>query len=62
MDETQNLSKQVDFNNLIYYFKGEGDSKIFVRFKDPLTFYKNIKDGYTTLEKAEEKQKKIRYK
>ena len=28
-------------------------------FKDLLAFYKIIKDPYTTLEKAEEKQKQI---
>ena len=27
-----------------------------MRYKGPLGFYKNIKDGYTTLEKAEEKK------
>ena len=26
-------------------------------FKGPLGFYKNIKNGYTTIEKAEENQK-----
>ena len=31
-----------------------------IDFKGPLGFYKNIKDGYTTLEKAEKKVKKIR--
>ena len=28
MGEIENLSKQTDFNNLIYYFKGENKSKI----------------------------------
>ena len=29
MEEIQNLSKQIDFDNLIYYFKGESASKNF---------------------------------
>ena len=38
--------------------------KTFTGFKSLLGFYKNIKDGYTTLEKAQENLKKkwIRYK
>ena len=49
-----NLIKQIDFNTLIYYYKSA--SKNFIEFKGPLNFYKNIKEGYITLEKAEEKQ------
>ena len=59
--EIQSLNKQIDFNNLIYYFKGESGPKTFISFKSPLAFYKKIKDGYVTLEKVEEK-KEIRYK
>ena len=45
MGEIQNLSKQINFNNLIYYFKNESGPKIFIGFKGPLHFYKSIKDG-----------------
>ena len=34
-------------------------SKKFIAFKGPLTFYKNIKAGYATLEKAEGRRRKI---
>ena len=50
-DEIQNFSEQIDFNNLIYYFKGESGPKNFIGFKGPPNVYKNIKDDYTTLEK-----------
>ena len=33
-------------------------SKKFIAFEGPLTFYKNIKAGYATLEKAEEEEEK----
>ena len=56
----QNVSKKIDFNNLIYYFKGESGSKKFIGFKSPLGFIINTKDGYTTLEKAEENKKEIK--
>ena len=55
----QDLSKQIDLNNLAYYFKGKTGPKNFINFKGPLAFYRNIKDGYTTPEKAQEKPKKI---
>ena len=55
MGETRNLSKQIG-----YYFKGESDPKHFISFKGPLAFYKNINDGYITLEKAEEKLKEFK--
>ena len=43
MDEIQNLSKQINFNNLIYYVKGESGPKSFISFKSfkgPLCFIK----------------------
>ena len=43
MEEIQNLSKQIDFNNTIYHFKGECAPKRIIGFKVPLGFYKNIK-------------------
>ena len=54
--EILNFSKQIDLNDLIYYFKGGKSPNYFISFKGPLAFYKNIKDSYVTLEKAEEKQ------
>ena len=56
MEEIQNLSKQIDFNNLIYYFKGESVPKKSLGFKGPLGFYKNIKEGRITLQNAENKK------
>ena len=52
----QNLSKQIDFHNLTDYFKVESAAKKFIGLKGPLDFSKNIKEGYITLEKPEEKQ------
>ena len=53
MGEVQNLSKQINFNNLTYYFKGNSDTRTFVGFKDLLGFYENMKNGYTKLEKTD---------
>ena len=63
MCEIQNVSKQTNFNNLIYYFKGQSGPKDFISFNTLTTneqffqLFIKIKDDYTTLEKAEEKQK-----
>ena len=38
LDEIQYLSKQTDFNNLTYYFKGKNALK--TCFKGPLGFYR----------------------
>ena len=59
INEKQNVGKQIDFNNLTYYFKGKSAPKTFIGFKGPLGFYKNIKEAYITLKKAEKKTKRI---
>ena len=59
IDEIQDFSKRFHFNNLVYCFKGEIGPKNFISFKVPKVFYRNIKDSYTTLEKAEENFKNI---
>ena len=62
MNEIWNLSKQINLNNWIYYFKGKTDPKTFISFKFPLVIYKNIKDGCTRLEKAEKKNEIVKRK
>ena len=47
-------------NHLICYLEGEIAPKIFISFKDPLVFYKNIKGGYITLEKGQQNQNKFK--
>ena len=54
MEEIQNVSKQINFNNFTYCYKSNNDPKTFICFKGPLGFYKNIKQGYVTLEKSVE--------
>ena len=60
MEEIQDLSKQIDFNNLTYCYKGNTAPKTFIGFKGPLVVYENIKEGCITLEKAEEEQKEFK--
>ena len=44
MYKIQDLSRWIDFENLIYRYKGESASRKFVDFKGALVFFKNIKD------------------
>ena len=60
MEEIRDLSRQIDFNNLIYHYKGKIFPKNFLSFKGPLKFYKSIKEGNITLEKAGEEQKEFK--
>ena len=44
IDEIQNMSKQIDFNNLICYFTTSDLALInFIRFKGPIHIYNDIK-------------------
>ena len=45
------FNKQIQFNSLDYYFKGESGPKNYIDFKGSLGLYGNIKKSYTTLEK-----------
>ena len=62
MEEIRDLSKQIDFNNLTYHYKGDAAPKNFTDFKVPLNVYNKIKKGSITLEKAEEKRKELKSK
>ena len=62
MKQIQDLSKQIDFSNLNDRYKGNTAPKTLIFFKDPLCFYRNVKETYMTLEKAEEEQKEFKSK
>ena len=43
MEEIQDLSKQIDFNNLTYHYKGKNNPQNFIGFKGPLSFYRSTR-------------------
>ena len=46
MGEIYSISKQIDFNDLSYYFKSKDISPInFFCFRGPLNIYENFKNG-----------------
>ena len=55
------MSKQIDFNNLIYHFTTPGLAPInFIRFKNPAHIYNDIKNGNAALEKIQENEKQFK--
>ena len=46
------MSKQIDFDNLTYYFKGPNFALInFIGFRGPKHVYDNLKNGNTSISK-----------
>ena len=59
MNEILKMSKEINFDNLIYNFKTPGISLInFIKFKRPIHTSTQLKNGNITLSQAEEDQKK----
>ena len=58
IEEIYNISKQIDFNNLTYYFRDETISPInFISFRGPMYIYNNIKNGNISIGEIKEDQK-----
>ena len=61
MDDTKDLNKQIDFNNLSYYFKNKNISPInFIGFRDPVHIFDDIRNCNTSIKKVEEDQKQLK--
>ena len=55
MTDIQKISREFDYDKLIYYFKTPGVSTIhFMRFTGLLHIYNKIKNGDKTIQAAEE--------
>ena len=59
LNEIQEVSKKVDYNNLTYYFKDPRSSSInFIKFKGLFVFFfEKIKNDDLSLEEPEKRQK-----
>ena len=64
MDEIQKeTGREIDFNNLIYYFKRPNIAPInFVRFKGSLHIFEHIKNGNMSLQKEKKNQNEFESK
>ena len=60
-DDIQEIAKEIDYNKLIYYFKGPSIATInFFKHKGPFHILKEIRDRDKTLQETEEGQKKFK--
>ena len=57
MDEILEMSREINYNRLIYDFKGPTSSISFSKFGGPMYTYEKLKNGETTLQQVEKEQK-----
>ena len=57
MDEILKMSREIDYKNLVYGFKGPTSSISFSKFAGPMYTYDQLKNGETTLQQVEKQQK-----
>ena len=57
MDEILKMSREINYSNLVYDFKGPTPSINFAIFGGPMYTYNQLKNGEKTLQQVEEEQK-----
>ena len=57
MDEILKMSREIDYKNLVYVFKGPTFSISFSKFAGLMYTYDQLKNGETILQQVEEEQK-----
>ena len=57
MDEILEMSRETNYSNLVYNFKGPTPSISFSKFGGPMYTYNQLKNGDTTLHQVEKQQK-----
>ena len=57
MDEILETSKEINYSNLVYDFKGPTPSMNFAIFWGPMYTYNQLKNGKETLQQVQEEQR-----
>ena len=60
MDEILEMSMEINYNNLVFNFKGLTSLISFTKFGGPMYTYNQLKNGDTTLQQIEKQQKDFR--
>ena len=60
MDEILKMSREINYSNLVYDFKGPNPSINFAIFGGPMYTYNQLKNGEKTLQQVEEEQKYLK--
>ena len=56
----QESNEPIDYNDLIYYFKGDRAPKNFIEYKGPMHIFKKVHNGDVSLEDIEKEQIKFK--
>ena len=56
MDEILKMSREIDYHNLVYDFRGSTPSISFTKFEGPMYTYNQLNLGNKTLQQVEEEQ------
>ena len=59
MDEILKMSREINFNNLIYHFNGLSPSISFTKFEGPMHTYDQLKNGNKTTSQVEEDKENL---
>ena len=57
MDKILEMTKEINYNNLVYHFKGPTNPINFAIVGSPMYTYDQLKNGDTTLQRVEKQQK-----
>ena len=60
MHEILKMSREINYNNSVYVFKGPTSSISFTEFESPMYPYNQFKKGDKTLQQVEKEQKKFK--
>ena len=60
--EIQEISDEINYDDLIYYFKGPSSPVSFTECEDPSDLYDKIKNDDETIKTTEEEQKKFKWR
>ena len=56
MEEILEMSREINYHNLVYEFKGPTKAIIFTKFGGPMYTYDQLKKGEKTLQQVEKEQ------
>ena len=59
IDEILEMSREINYNNLVYDFKGPTSSISFTEFGGPIYTYDQLKNGDKTLQRQKKNKKKL---
>ena len=60
IDEILEMTREINYDNLVYNFKDQTPLISFIKFGDPVYTYDQLKESDKTLQQVEEEQKQLK--